>query len=450
VPITEDHNEARQTLSASQPTWFGKGSAEALRGLLESQGGIAAFDRVVLLTDRPLESPVPDIEQVIFDGGENVAITAFTVREDKSGQGVSAFVRIRNDMASHQQRLVRVSDAAHSTVLSAFIPPGTAQTYTLPFPGSHGPSFTATLEPGDAFTADDVRYFTISRPLELRIRWVGEPNRYLEAALAAAMPVVLIPREDKSPVDLTVACNAQLPPDTTGNILLAHAGLEGIVKTGEDVPAGELSVESPNDPLLIDVDPLDFRVRVTPSVDAPESGTTVLALGEAPFLYQLEEDNRNLVLIASDLLRTNLPLTVDFSLLIRNIVGRFTPLPAPITYTWSVVGEPIQLDGYGAIAELEDPGGQKIVLPATANSFIPQVPGIYSLQAERGTYPLAANVDPAESEPPRESLATVAAETGKERAQILYPLWSYLAWVGLFTLLLEAGIYNGWRLRWVR
>lgn len=450
VPLTEDHDEARRVLGGSQPTWFGDGSAEALQGLLASQGGFSAFERVVLLTDRPLEPSLLGVEQVVFGGGENLAITAFTVREDENGQGSTAFVKIRNDTSAYQERLVRVSDGSHSAVLSALLPPGDTQGYALPFPGSRGPSFTATIEPEDAFSVDDSRTFTLQRSLERRVRWIGEPNRYLEAALAAAAPIILIPADDPDPADLTVAYNAQLPPETSGNILLIHAGLEGLIAIGDEAQAGRLSVADPNDPLLVGVDPLDFRVRTIPQVVLPDAGTTVLTLGDVAFLYRLEEEDRKIVLISPDLLQSNLPVTVDFPLLIRNVLEAFSQLPAAITYAWSIVGEPIRLDEYGTVAELEDPRSRKLALSSGADSFIPQIPGIHTLQTERGTYPLAVNVDPAESEPAGEVLLSDAADAVKEKAQKLFPIWAYLAGLGFLGLLFEAGLYHGWYWRRVK
>lgn len=66
APLTDDHDVALRALGASSPTWTADGSPEALRGLLESQGGSAAFERVTLFTDRPFELSLPGIEQVIL------------------------------------------------------------------------------------------------------------------------------------------------------------------------------------------------------------------------------------------------------------------------------------------------------------------------------------------------------------------------------------------------
>lgn len=443
VPLTEDHEAARRALASSQPTWLADGSPEALQGLLESQGGTANFERIVLLTDRSLETVLPGMEEMILESRENLAITAFNVREEEDLQGSTAFLKVRNDTASYQEVAVGVSDGAHRALLSVLLPPGTEQAYVLPFPGSRGPVFTATIEPEDDFPADDTRYFALNRPLNRRVRLIGEANRYLEAALAAAGPITLVSNKDLDPVDLTVAYNTILPTKTVGNILLVHAGLEGLVTLGEEVEDGDLAVASPNDPFLAGVDPLNFRILSTPQVKLPDEGTTVLTLGEEPLLYRLEKAEWKLVLIAPDLMRTNLPLTVDFPLLMRNILERFSLLPAPVTHTWSIVGEVVRIDGYGAALGLVDPDGREIPLAPGASTFIPQGPGIYTLKTDRGTYPLAVNVDPAESALPGTPAGEKAAGPVKERAQTLLPLWPYLAGLAFLFLLVESALYHG-------
>ena len=449
APLTDDHDEALRALSASSPTWTADGSPEVLRGLLESQGGSAAFERVTLLTDRPYEFSLGGLEQVIFAGGENLAITALTVRENEDAPGTSAFVKIRNDTTEYQERRLRVGDGDQSAVLSILLAPGQEQPYVLPFPGASA-SFTATIEPGDAFAADDTRSFALQRSIERRVRWIGESNRYLQAALAAATPIIIVASEDQGPVDLTVAYNAQLPSDIGGNILLVHAGVDGLVTIGDERRGENLVVAHSSDPLLAGVDPLDFRVRSAPRVEIPDVGTTVLAHGEEPFLYRLAEQGRTLVLISVDLMETNLPLTVDFPLLVRNILDAFSPLPAQASYAWSIVGEPIRVDGYGAVIELEDPAGRSIKLSSNAEAFIPQLPGLYTLKTDRGTYPLAVNVDPSESLPPGDVLVSAAPEAATTQAQVLYPMWPVIAGLGLLALLLEASMYHGWRLRSVK
>jgi len=214
--------EAMEALERSQPGWYGDAAREDLLRVLAAAGGEGAFARVILFTDCPFPDPPPFLETVAVSGGGNRGITAFTAREDPASGGVDAFVKVTNYTKTDQEATLRISDGTDSVALSVFLPSGSSEDYVIPFPSSRGTSFTATLNPGDDFPGDDVRYFGLARPIELSLRWIGPADRYLLAALAAAVPV----REvgEGEPADLTVACDTDSPPVESGNVLLVHEG----------------------------------------------------------------------------------------------------------------------------------------------------------------------------------------------------------------------------------
>ncbi|MCK4681994.1 BatA and WFA domain-containing protein [Candidatus Bipolaricaulota bacterium] len=450
LPLTADHDQARHALVVAQPTWNGNGTTAMLQGLLTSQEEGENFERVVYLSDRPLSTPLPGVEELMIAGGENVAITAFTVREDPALQGVTTFVRAKNATASYVDTILQVSDGYGTVELSILLPPHSEQGYVLPFPGSHGEMFSARIDPRDDFHGDDIRYFTLDRSLTLRVRWVGRRNRYLEAALNAAGRITLVDQEDEGPVDLVLSYGITLPAEATGNVLLVHAGLDGLVTIGEERGMGEIeiaiSIAAPGDQLIEGVDPSNFRVRSVPVVTVPEQGTVILRTGDEPLLYRLRDDERDIVLIAPDLMRTNLPLTVDFPLLVRNILASFSVLPSPVTHTWALVGEERSIREYGEAVKLVDPEGKELSL-GDAGSFLPQRPGIYTLTTSKGIYQLAVNVDLLESEPPVLSEEPILAEAIHLEAQTLFPLWPLFAGLAILFLFVETLLYRGWRFR---
>jgi hypothetical protein len=450
LPLTADHDQARHALVVAQPTWNGNGTTAMLQGLLTSQEEGENFERVVYLSDRPLSTPLPGVEELMIAGGENVAITAFTVREDPALQGVTTFVRAKNATASYVDTILQVSDGYGTVELSILLPPHSEQGYVLPFPGSHGEMFSARIDPRDDFHGDDIRYFTLDRSLTLRVRWVGRRNRYLEAALNAAGRITLVDQEDEGPVDLVLSYGITLPAEATGNVLLVHAGLDGLVTIGEERGMGEIeiaiSIAAPGDQLIEGVDPSNFRVRSVPVVTVPEQGTVILRTGDEPLLYRLRDDERDIVLIAPDLMRTNLPLTVDFPLLVRNILASFSVLPSPVTHTWALVGEERSIREYGEAVKLVDPEGKELSL-GDAGSFLPQRPGIYTLTTSKGIYQLAVNVDPRESELPVLSEEPILAEAIHLEAQTLFPLWPLFAGLAILFLFVETLLYRGWRFR---
>jgi len=450
LPLTADHDQARHALVVAQPTWNGNGTTAMLQGLLTTQEEGENFERVVYLSDRLLSTPLPRVEERMIAGGENVAITAFTVREDPALQGVTAFVRAKNATDSYVDTILQVSDGYGTVELSILLPPHIEQGYVLPFPGSHGEAFSARIDPRDDFHGDDIRYFTLDRSLTLRVRWVGRQNRYLEAALNAAGRITLVDQEDEGPVDLILSYDITLPAEATGNILLIHAGLGGLITIGKEQDRGgietAISIAAPEDQLIEGIDPLNFRVRSVPVATVPEQGTVILRTGDEPLLYRLRDGERDIVLIAPDLMRTNLPLTVDFPLLVRNILASFSVLPAPVTYTWAIAGEERSIREYGEAIKLVDPEGKELSL-GDAGSFLPQRPGIYTLTTSKGIYPLAVNVDPRESEPPVLSEEPILAEAIHLEAQILFPLWPLFAGLAILFLLVETLLYRGWRFR---
>ena len=453
LPLTADHDQARHALVVAQPTWNGNGTTAMLQGLLTSQEEGENFERVVYLSDRPLSTSLPRVEEQMIAGGENVAITAFTVREDPALQGVTAFVRAKNATDSYVDTILQVSDGYGTVELSILLPSHIEQGYVLPFPGSHGEAFSARIDPRDDFHGDDIRYFTLDRSLTLRVRWVGRQNRYLEAALNAAGRITLVDQEDEGPVDLILSYDITLPAEATGNILLIHAGLGGLITIGKEQDGGEIetaiSIAAPEDRLIEGIDPLNFRVRSVPVATVPEQGTVILRTGDEPLLYRLRDGERDIVLIAPDLMRTNLPLTVDFPLLVRNILASFSVLPAPVTYTWALVGEERSIREYGEAIKLVDPEGEALPL-GNAGSFLPQRPGIYTLTTSKGIYQLAVNIDPRESEPPELLEEPILTEAIHLEAQTLFSLWPLFAGLAILFLFVEVFLHRGWRLRGVR
>jgi hypothetical protein len=445
APLSTDHERARRAIAAWEPTWFGNGTGEDLTALLASQGG--TFERVILLTDGQPSFSLPDLEVVPFSPGENLALTAFSVREDPSGIGSIAFVRVRNDTSAYRELTVRVSDGSLRILFPTLIPPGEEQAYVLPFPVSSGPAFTATIDGADTFPADDSRMFSLARRTEWRIRVVGQVDRYLRAALASVSPVRFLEASDVDSADITVAYGVPLPADAQGSVLLVHGSLPGVVEVGEDQEgdAGALAVDTPGDPLLTDVDPFDFVVRRTPVVRQLEAGVTLLSAGGEPVLWRAELSDRRVVLLAPDLIKTNLPLTVDFPILVRNILHWLSLADPSAPPPALVAGEPIPFAPYGVPERLKDPSGHETQIDPGSVGFLAKAPGIYQLTTSSGTYAIAVNVDWNESPHPaiEGASAPVAPEGSATTLDVaLLPVWPFVAVLALALLVLESVIFQ--------
>ncbi len=405
VPRTANREEVLALLGAYRPTLGARPPLGEALALLPS-----GFGRTVVITDDPL--PDPGVEIVALPALDNLAIVAFAARPTPDGSGYEALVRVRNDTDRYQDVQVAVHTGAGTYLGSRLLSPGSEDRFVFQI-GFVQTSLRAELLPEDGFPWDNVRYAALEGGATVRVRWVGEEDRYLWAALQAAVPVE---RVSSGGWDLTVAVRTELPVAPTGPLLLVGASSPE-ASLGEPEPAGPIRGEA--SPLLRHVVPEEFRASAVHPLTLPPDATVDLWAGDAPALSHWERDSGRRVLLALDLPRSNLPLTVDFPILLRNVVTWLLPYrPRPTL----VVGEAIEL-----------PPGTEVSTPAGTVSgvWIPDRPGLYELRGARREV-IAVNV------PYEESLAgRVAVPTAVPVSKTLADLTAW-PWVGVAAFLVLA------------
>ena len=438
-----EHVDLQDAILRSEPTWYGDGTAVSLHSLLGSIGGTSRFERVVVLSDHSFSDMPDSFQTILIDGGDNLALTGFSVRENPEGEGVTALVTALNDTDAYQDVKIRIDDRENQTTLSLLMAPGSAERFVIPFPNSRGTLFTASLEPEDGFATDNRRFFALDRPIDVRVRWLGSENRYLMAALRSVAPLTLVDAAEDA--DLTVVHGARAPASQAGTILLVHAGIEGLLAQGETLPTTRIEVLRPDHPILNEVDPSNFRVREAPTTTLPPSAEVVLAADGVPLLATYTDETRTVFYLAPNILETNLPITIDFPLLIRNIIAGLVRLPSELSHRSAEVGDPITLSGRGTIEGLYDAQEKSIPLLEGLATFRPTSPGFHTLITDRGAFAIAVNV------PTEESSARVAADgvgaidsTGQSAVRFL-PLWPVAAAMAIVLLFAEAYLHSGRR-----
>ena len=439
----QDLEDLGNAVLRSSPTWYGDGTAATLRSLLGSIGGTSRFERVVILSDHSFSDMPAAFETILIDEADNLALTGFSVRDNHDTAGVTALVTALNDSDEYRDVTIRIDDRENQTTLSLLMAPSSEERFVIPFPNSTGTLFTATIEPADGFTADNQRFFSLDRPIDVRVRWLGSENRYLMAALRSVAPVTLV--DSPEDADLTVVHGARAPASLTGTALLVHAGIDDLITQGETLPIDRIDVLDADHPILQGVDPSNFRIREAPIASLPPSAETVLAAGDLPLLATYADGERTVFYLAPDILQTNLPITIDFPLLVRNVVAQLVRLPAELSYRSAHVGEPIPLSGRGSIEGLYDADEVALPLPEGLSTFRPESPGFHTLITDRGAFAIAVNVPPEESSirPPTET--TVAAEEAAQSAVRFLPLWPAIAGLAILLLLGEAYLHSGRR-----
>jgi hypothetical protein len=451
--------QSRSALRESSPTWLGDGTDADLARAVSAVGGPAHFERIVVLSDHPLESPPFPVETLLISGGENVAITAFTVRPNVLGAGVSAFVELRNDTTDFLDARLLVGDEFHRTSLDAFLEPGETAPYVVPFPGARGSRFTAALDVTDDYAGDNTRYFSLERSIVLRVRWLGAENRFLSAALDSVLPIVRV--EEGEPADLTVASDTTLPALPPGHAFLVHTNVQGVVAlSATESSRGTASAWIPDHALLAGVRAEDVFVDRMPAVTVSVPANTILGVGTTPLLFEVPDPDRSILVLTADLSATNLPITVDFPLMIRTFVSSLVRADASLVPEWVHVGDAIPLvrsgstAGVGSTAAVAStatvlaPDGKPIPLAAGQRAFFPDAPGEYTLVVGEERYPVSVNVPPSESLSAPDELAAPIEPPGAARpresssaaARQTAALWPVLAGIACVLLVLELAL----------
>jgi hypothetical protein len=148
------------------------------------------------------------------------------------------------------------------------------------------------------------------------------------------------------------------------------------------------------------------------------------------------------LVFSTDLSATNLPITVDFPVLLRNMIAEMQRLPSPLVHDWRTVGQLIESREFGALVSVTSPEGEGIPLHADQLAILTEEPGFYAVTTRDGVMPVAINIDPVESLAFQDAVSQIG-EQGSETAtkEILRRLWPYFAVLLLILLIAESLIY---------
>ncbi len=369
------------------------------------------WDRVVVISGAP---PVEaQTEIVVLPPVDNLAIVDFAVRSQPDGSGYQALVSVHNDTGEYRDVVVTVRDIAGGQAFqqARLLPPETTDVFLFPLWGFVGPAYAAELLPEDDFLYDNIRYYALDMPSALRVRWIGQEDRYLWAGLQAAARAE---RAELPPWDLTVVVGETLESPVEGPCLLVEGGTTEAPR-GSLVPAGPWTAEE--DVLLEHVDISPWAISSLYELSLPDDAKVPLSSGGVPALARWETPQGRRVALTAQLARSNLPLTVGFPVLLRNAIAWLVPGADGTAVT---VGTSMALPGETVV---RTPAGNVDTV------WVPKEPGLYELHDGNRWRYVAANV-------PRVSLTgeTDATSPQSQVAPQEVPMWPWVAGLALVLL----------------
>jgi Ca-activated chloride channel family protein len=305
------------------------------------------------------------------------------------------------------------------------------------------------LDVKDDLAADNLAYTFLPSTSKIRVGVISE-NPFLFEALAANTG--LIARKiGAGPIDSEVDCvvsdgtrtietNHPLlainPPDANG---LWHA-----IGQRERPEITSLDRAHPVNNFLSYA---DVHLEKALRREAASWLKPIVTAGSDPIIWAGDDGRRRIVLIGFDLARSDLPLKVEFPILLANSVSWLTGLDSPATERAIRAGQPAIIQTSASNVNVTTPGGENREVMSRDGS------AVFAETLRVGTYdvgdvaaPFAVSLlSEAESNTtPRESIKTRAGEAKRqmETFRSEREVWQWIALIALAVLMLEWWAYH--------
>lgn len=336
APLTADRDKLVRALAAARPSDAAGDLREAIQ-LAAAQVASRAGAGVTVLSDgafgRLDEMALGGVKLQFLPVGkrsENVAITAFDVRDALSGDDRQVFVTVQNfGKAKRTVPLeVRVGETlvdAHEITLS----PGASKSETFDRVSAPGGGIVvARLDISDDLGADNSAAAVLPPRRAVKILLVSEGNLFLERALNTDRRVIL---DAVAPAafqpgtghDIVVFDNTATPKDLPPGRYLFWGGVPSgpqspVVTVGADADRPQILDWSRSHPVMRFVDLANVHLRRARSVAPAPWAATLADTDAGPLVIAGERGDARAVYVGFSLLDSDMPLRIAFPIFLAN------------------------------------------------------------------------------------------------------------------------------------
>jgi Ca-activated chloride channel family protein len=406
-PMTGDRARLRAAIDAIQPTDSPGNLADAIllaRELLRAEQG----DRVLVLSDGGAEREgdgfatregAADVRFIrVGETSDNAGMTAFTHRLDPADEGRRQLFVAAENFSDHPRSLnveLRL-DGALRDLRQVSLETGERRGLIFDLGASESGMAEVRLasvggDGPDALAADDVAYAYVPDARRLRVAAAVE-NVFLLRALTAnpRLEVSRVPRDRPPPAGADLlACEGALP----GGWARARAPLlaldpvteDGLWRVDGTRDTGAVSAWDAEHPVNAYLNYADVRVARAPVVEAPRWLRPIARAGDTGLVWAGTDGDRRVAVLAFDLLESDLPLRVEFPLLLANATGWLAGSGGFDTPREAKAGQSIAVraGGQRALVTRPDGGTDPIALVEGAGTYArADRVGLYRLETE--------------------------------------------------------------------
>ena len=391
---------------------------------------------------------------------DNVGITAMDARRDYSARGaVQLFIQMSSFIGEPRSFVLEIH---HNDSLVD------ARPVELPGRGTHGEVFgefpyesgilKARIDLRDDLAADNTAFACLLARRDLNVLLVGEPNVFLERALAVDRHVQVTranPSDYKATEDFDITVFDGWAPErlVDGSYLLVHAAAENapVAVTG-DVGLPVVVRRNERHPVTrhASFDEVAIADALTVSL---RPWAEVLVDGDAtPLVVCGQRGKTKVIYIGFSVERSNLPLRAAFPILIQNCLEWLSGAAESITNRGVRTGDTVSLNPPAGAQEIvvHGPGGAVHRLPSEGNSTVFDATdraGVYRVDGEEeDEYVFVANLlSRSESDLAPRSDVSIGGRRLASGAAIVTAnreIWGHLAVLALLIMALEWYAYH--------
>lgn len=466
--FTADRAALRGVLSSAAPGDEQGGIAEAL-GLALSLRSAARGDRVLVFTDNAFDSAgavdlsLPWLRWIaVGSSADNAGITALAFRGDAGGRGGrEVFLSVQNFSGVPMEfPLVVRADRVETIREQVALGPGQARAISLPWTGPATGRVTAEIGVADDLEADNRAFAVFAPARPVRVRVVGEPNVFLDAALGA-LPGVTVLRaapgaiagsdsEGEGEADLVIFDG--VPATDAGSAVLAIDTIPpGLPLRSSGVRQGlRVAAVDRRHPVMASVALEGVSIARAQRLEPGPGFVPLAQAGGLPVILAWEQARRRLLVLGFDIRQSDLPLRAGFPVMLANAMEWYFPswlsvhagqVPAGLPVLLAPAGSgPVTVILPGGARRTLDPQGEPARFSETSTA------GFYRVEGAAGSAEFAVSLaSSAESRiaPRFEARAgegAPAGDAGEARGdggRVLIPVWGVAALAGFLLVVLE-------------
>lgn len=337
-----DRSALEAALKAAQP---GPAPANWPTALALASAGAASMPQstVVILSDGAIPADLPALPapvrwMPIGTGSNNQAIVALSTREGNAGPELFARVINFSDQPAQTRLEIRVDDQlfeARNLSLAAYPQGSRSLTFTgLP---ATAQTIQAALSQADDLPLDNQAQ-TRRAPLGGRVLLVGPGNLFLERALGL-LPGLSVAQTGPDNLPAQIAdfdllifdrtAPQTIPAGTKNMLFIGPPNSTPLFAVGDVFSNTRIIIPPAADhPALAYVDFANLHLASARAVTPPPWMRPLLTAEGGPLLLAGENNSQRLAVIAFDLLKSDLPLQVDFPILMANLTRWLLEQPA--------------------------------------------------------------------------------------------------------------------------